>query len=220
MNSRLSLFYTAAIVLLFVLVKSTAMAQTSTEEHEARVALAHSMANMTISILTDQKKKTMSERQEVLVNGFAKSIDIDWIAKFVIGSAWKNASDEQRAQYTDLYRQYLTHVYVSTYAESPDRKIRDIKVVGINDSDTSDDRFTTRTAILLGNGDSIKVDYLAEARGPGRYKIIDVVIEGVSLLSTHRAEFAQIAAKGGIESVIAKLEAAMAPSKSFMLSMK
>jgi phospholipid transport system substrate-binding protein len=182
-----------------------AMAQGSSDEHEARMALAQNMANMTISIITDQKKKSAAEREDVLINGFAKSVDIDWIARFVAGNAWRTATEKERERYTDLYRQYLTNVYVSTYAESPDRKIRDIKVIGINDSDADENRFLTRTEILLSNDQNVRVDYLAEARGDG-YKIIDVVIEGVSLLSSHRSQFHPVATSRGMNGLIAALE--------------
>ncbi len=198
---------------------SVAFAQVPDAERQAREALAHRMANMTLAILKDQKTR-VSDRQDNLQRSFARVMDIDWIAKFVLGNSWRTASDEQRERYTELYREYLTHVYVSTYAESSERKITDIKVIAVNDSDADDSHFTARTEVALSNADNLKVDYLVAARENGKYKIIDVVIEGVSLLSTHRAEFGKIAARGGVDSVIAKLEQKLGAEKTITLSMK
>lgn len=195
-----------------------AFAQVPDVERDARKALAHRMADMTLSILKDQRT-AKEDREDNLKRSFAYVVDINWIAKFVAGNAWRTATDEQRAQYMDLYRDYLSGVYVSNYAESPDRKITNIKVLAVHDSEADESRFTTRTEVSLSNDERLKVDYVATAVGEGKYKIIDVIIEGVSLLATHRAEFSKIAVRGGIESVIAKLEERVRESENIVLSM-
>lgn len=189
------------------------------EEPDARLTLAYDMANTTLAILKDQRMP-VSDRQAVLQNGFANVMDIDWIARFVLGSAWRTATPEQRAHYTDLYRTYLTMVYVSTYAESSERQITGIRVLGV--ADAGNERFTTRTEIALSTGEALSVDYLADKNREGDgYKIIDVAIEGVSLLATHRAEFGKLAAERGVEGVIARLERLTQPERGVItLSMK
>lgn len=196
-----------------------AMAQVPENEYQARKELAHSMANMTLAVLKDQRA-SVTDRQDNLKRSFANVVDIDWIARFVAGSAWRTADEAQRERYTKLYREYLTGMYVSNYAESSERKITDIKVTGIQNSDADDSRFTAYTEIVLSCTSKLKVDYLVTAQEGGGYKIIDVIIEGVSLLAAHRAEFGKVAAKGGIESVITKLERLADAGKTITLSMK
>jgi phospholipid transport system substrate-binding protein len=199
------LFYTLLLVAFFAMAAvapSIAHAGASLEEKQARESLVANMATMTLSVLQDQSK-AMKDRQELLQRGFTNVVDTDWIAKFVLGNSWRSASEEQRVRYTELYKTYITSVYVENYAQSNERKITDIKILGIVDAE--DERFTTRTKLLLSTGDDVKVDYLVHKKGAG-YKIADVIIEGVSLLATHRAEFTAIAANKGIDAVIAKLE--------------
>lgn len=196
-----------------------AMAQVPDAERQARTALAHDMANMTLSILKDQRGSA-ADRQDNLKRSFANVVDIDWIAKFVVGASWRTADEAQRARYIKLYRDYLTALYVSNYAENSERKITDIKVVAVNNSDADDSRFTARTEVVISCKETLNVDYLAAAQEGGGYKIIDVVIEGVSLLSAHRAEFGKIGARGGLESVIGKLEQWASAGKTITLSMK
>lgn len=164
--------------------------------------LAYDMANLVMSMLHDQKKLP-SERMEALQRGFADILDIEWIARFVIGANWNHMTMEQRERYVALYRTYLTKIYVEYYAESTERNISDIKVSGV--FDTNDGNFIARTEVLFAGGERLKVDY--RVRGAENdNRILDVVVEGVSLLASHRAEFSAIAASRGVEAVIAGLE--------------
>lgn len=195
---------------------SAALAAPENAEHEARMDLARNMANTVLSIIQDQNQP-VENRKELLIRGFANVVDIDWIAKFVLGNAWRTATDEQRAQYTELYRSYLLQLYVDTYTQQADRKITDMKVLGIKDGE--EDRFTTSTEIMMSTGERMKVDYLAAGSG-GKYKVIDVVIEGVSLLATHRSEFSKVASSRGVDAVIGKLARLLDPNQPFAISMK
>jgi len=198
------IFYTLLLAGFFALALKlpNAHAETAPAEQQAREELANTMATMTLSMLQDQSKD-MKAREELLRRSFTYVMDTEWIAKFVVGTAWRGASDEEKSRYTELYKTFLTNVYVENYAQSSERKIRDIKVVGILDAD--DTSFTTRTKLMLSTGDDMHVDYRAHKKDAG-YKIVDVVIEGVSLLATHRAEFGKIASVSGLAAVIAKLE--------------
>lgn len=196
-------FYTLLLAGFFALAAILpAHAVISADEQQAREQLASRMATMTLSILQDQSKN-MGDRTEVLRRGFTNVMDMEWIAKFVVGNNWRTASEEQRARYAELYKNFITNVYVENYTQSNERKIRDIQVLGIADAD--DERFTTRTKLLLSTGESLSVDYMAHKKEKG-YKIVDVIIEGVSLLASHRAEFGQLASGKGLDAVIAKLE--------------
>ncbi len=177
-------------------------AATSIQKHQERLSLARDMANMTLTLITDQQKKP-ADRMENLKRGFANVVDTGWIAKFVVGAAWRTATEEQRARYMELYQQFLMQTYISTYAEKQDQQVIDIKVVDVKTQDG--DNFTTRTEVKLSNAKKLHVDYLVKAE-EGSNKIIDVIIEGVSLLSTHRSEFSQMASKGGMSGIIGKLE--------------
>jgi phospholipid transport system substrate-binding protein len=197
-RSKLCLYLIALALMLI----SGSPSRADTRQQEAREELARNMALTTLSIIKDQKKRP-ADRQDLLQRGFENVVDIPWIARFVLGSAWRAASEEQKVRYVKLYRDYLTRVYVENYAESPDKKITDIKVLGVEN--TEGENFTARTQIALSNAAPIGVDYLVSQR-EGGFKVIDVVIEGVSLLSSHRSQFREITASGGVDAVIRQLE--------------
>lgn len=171
-------------------------------KHEERENFARHFAQQVLAIIQDPKK-TYGDRKDVLRNAFSNSVDIDWIAHFVIGRGWNAASESQRSRYTALYRTYLTETYVANFAENPDKRIRDIRINAVADGE--EDRFTVNTDMMLADNEDLKVNYLVREH-EGSYQVLDIVIENVSLIMTHRAEFAQLAARGGIDGVIATLE--------------
>ena len=185
--------------------------------HRAREAFARDFAQAVISVLHDPKK-SYGDRKDVLRRSFCDSVDIDWIAKFVLGNAWKGATGEQRARYMTLYRKYLTEPYVANFAENPDKGIYDIKIFSVNDAEDND--FIVHTQMQLMNQVNLKVDYRVY-ENDGSYKVRDIAIENVSLIVTHRAEFTALAGARGVDGVIRRLEQLLGQARPEMtLSMK
>ncbi len=161
-----------------------------------------SMAEKVLAVLKD-KKSPFEQKQATLRELFTQTVDIDWIAKFVIGPAWKTATDEQKAKYIELYRTYLTESYISKFDAEAGSSVTAINVKSVKD--TASGTSTAHTEIVQsGNEPAVKVDYLLR-RKDGKIKVIDINIEGVSLLNTHRQEFNALAGSGGMEGVIKKL---------------
>lgn len=189
------------IIILGVFLSASGLQVAHAASHEDREVFARDFATAVLSIIQDQKKN-FSERRTVLRQAFSKSVDIDWIAKFVLGRSWNQATDEQKERYVKLYRTYLTESYVSNFAENPDKRIRDIKIDGVL---AGDEEFTVRTQMMLASAENLRVSYLVHEK-EGRYKVRDIAIENVSLITTHRSEFMKLASERGIDGVIARLE--------------
>ncbi len=184
--------------------------------HSQRVDFANNFANIVLSVISDQKK-SYDKRKEVLADAFSKSVDIDWIAKFVIGRNWNSATDDQREKYVSLYREFLTKTYVENFAQNPDKSISGIKILNVNDK--SEDNFTVATEMKLTNQDILNVSYLVHEKD-GHYKVHDIAIENVSLINSHRGEFTALAASQGLDGVIKKLEQLVSGQSTTALSMK
>jgi phospholipid transport system substrate-binding protein len=185
------------------------------EEHNGRVAFANGFANTVLAIISDQKK-SYDDRREILERAFSNSVDIDWIAKFVIGRTWKKANDEQRKRYTELYRKFLTKTYVENFAQNPDKRISSIKILSVNSAE--DNKFSVATKMSLTNRDTLNVNYLVRDK-EGKYKVLDIAIENVSLITTHRAEFTALASAQGVEGVIEKLDQLLNSNTTIAISM-
>ena len=190
-------------------------AQTSTLQ--SKEAFVNNMAQTVLAIIKDENKP-FAAKQVTLKQEFTSVVDSNWIARFVLGKTWNTATAEQKEHYTALYRTYLTNSYISNFNEDSERKLKDIKILSINDAE--DNNFSVHTEMLLTDADNVRVDYLVSEKA-GEYKIIDIVIEGISLLSTHRSEFSELASAGGVDGVIGRLEQMVGQDKSTIsLSMK
>lgn len=190
---------------------------TTLKVHKEREDFAKDFAQTVLTILHNPSQP-YSSRKNILRQAFMDSVDIDWIAKFVAGRAWKNAPDEKREHYMSLYRAFLTETYVTNFAENPSKSIYTIKILGVNDGENN--VFTVRTQMQLMNQQTLKVDYRV-VDNDSHYKVQDIVIENVSLITTHRTEFADLANEQGIDGVIKSLEQHASQGKpDVKLSMK
>lgn len=185
---------------------------------DKRTSFANNFANIVLAVISDHKK-SYEARKENLANAFSKSVDIEWIAKFVIGRTWNKASTEQRERYTELYRKFLTKTYVENFAENPEKRINSIKIIDIENSESTSSDFTVKTQMGLASQEKMLVNYLVRETD-GKYKVLDIAIENVSLITTHRAEFTALASAGGIDSVITKLAKLTGQDSNVTLSMK
>ncbi len=184
--------------------------------HHEREVFAKEFAQLVVMIL-HEPKKSANDRKNILRETFQASVDIDWIAKFVLGRSWKDATDEQRVRYTSLYKRYLTETYVKNFAENPDKAIANIKVAGV--SEDAENPFMVRTQMLLKDAENLNVDYRVSEED-GHYKIRDIAIENVSLITTHRTEFGELASTEGVDGVIKRLETLLDNNSETILSMK
>ncbi len=153
-------------------------------------------------ILIQDKKTTDSVKQKELVSLFEQSVDTDWIAKFAMGSHWKHATDKQKEQYTKLHHQFLINSYVPKFKQYTNQKIVLKKTFS-----ESDNEYLIETEILQEKGPAINVSYKVRESEDGKYRIFDVVAEGVSLITTQRSEFGSILSRKGVDYLIKQLKA-------------
>lgn len=180
-------------------------------------AFARDVAQSVLTIIRDRNTPLAGKKAQ-LEQQFNKVVDINWIARYVIGQSWDASTPAQQMQYTSLYRQYLTGTYLASFDEESEHNLRDIQITGI----TSKDSATTivQTEMVMADGNNMNIEYLISSQ-TGRYQIIDITLEGVSLLKTHHSELSALASAQGMNGVIGKLQQMVSKNPgSVTLSMK
>lgn len=164
-----------------------------------------------VSGLADQTLKTISnthvnksQKQKKLDRLFSENVDFAWVGRFVMGHYWHEATEAQKTRYLKEYQKFLILHYTSRFTEYTSG---DFKVMATEDD--GDNEFTVSMQIRPGSGaqsgdQPIMVDYRVR-REDGRFKIFDVIVEGVSMITTQRSEFAAVIDKGGIDYLINQL---------------
>jgi phospholipid transport system substrate-binding protein len=143
----------------------------------------------------DDKKK-----EQKLIALFENVVDTKWIARFVLGSNWNSATEAQKSEYVELHHKFLINSYIPKFKQYTNQKI-DFKKV----HEEGNLEYMVETEITQPDKAAIRVDYKVREDASGKYKIYDVVAEGVSLITTQRSDFASILSRGGLDDLIKKL---------------
>lgn len=127
----------------------------------------------------DMKKITALAEEKILPH-----FDFDTMSKSVLGKNWREASKEQQAQFVSEFRTMLVRTYASALAKYRNQTI-DYKPFRAQPGET---RVTVKTQILQPGGPALPVDYVLKQTGDA-WKVVDISIEGVSLVTNYRGQF-------------------------------
>lgn len=125
--------------------------------------------------------------------------DFETMARLVMGRNWKRLDDAQREEFVAEFRTYLANDY-GERLQRYDQE--DVKVLGEEPRPRGD--VVVATKIVGGENDGALVDYRMRRRNHD-WRIIDVVIEGVSLVANFRDQFREVVSSGGPEDLLRKL---------------
>ena len=117
--------------------------------------------------------------------------DVPYIGRWVLGRYWNSANDAQRTEYQKLFEQLIVNTYAERFVEYSGETF---KITGINPAGEADSMVTTQ--IVRPNGPPVNVSWRVRKSGAD-YKIIDVVVENVSMGVTQRQEFASVIEQNG-----------------------
>jgi phospholipid transport system substrate-binding protein len=176
------IFRTFALVLSFnlVLAFSPALAGDPTE-------IVKSTVDQVINILSNPAYKAPSQksrRRALVKQVVSQHFDFEEMARRSLGAPWRNLSGSQRAEFVRLFSDLLE----SSYADKIER-YTDEKVVYVGEH--QDDDYAEVRSLVMRANDRIPLDYRLFLTSGG-WKIYDVSIEGVSLVSNYRSQFSRI----------------------------
>jgi phospholipid transport system substrate-binding protein len=126
---------------------------------------------------------TESEQKEKLNFLFEKYVDVKIIARAVLGGAWRQASPSQKDKFISAFKEYASNKYGKQFSEFKGTKL---KIQKSKDTGTKAGVLVSSYLTVPGR-DSIKVIWQV-SDGSGFVKLIDIKVEGISMLSTERQE--------------------------------
>ena len=157
------------------------------------------LGNEAIEILT-----LPVEDLEARVSGFRNLLnerfDIKRISLAVLGRSARKADKEQLSRFRIALEEHIVRVYTSQLGAYKNQVFTINKVIEKENGDAF-----VYTAIEQGDVPSISIDWRLRERD-GEPRVIDIAVEGVSLLATKRADFKSLIAEGGIDGLIKTLE--------------
>ena len=135
-------------------------------------------------VATSMKEMSIDEQKKELEKLFQKYVDIPIIARAVLGKSWREANTDQRTLFVNAFKNYVSNKYGRQFSEF---KGTTLKVVKSRDTLTKAGVLVSTVVVVPGNP-SLKVVWQV-SDGSGSLKLIDLRVEGISMLSTERQEF-------------------------------
>ena len=135
-------------------------------------------------VATSMREMSIGEQKKELEKLFQKYVDIPIIARAVLGKSWREANTDQRTLFVNAFKNYVSVKYGRQFSEF---KGTTLEVVKSRDTLTKAGVLVSTVVVVPGNP-SLKVVWQV-SDGSGSLKLIDLRVEGISMLSTERQEF-------------------------------
>lgn len=147
------------------------------------------------------------ERNKRFERLFTQNLDLDFIGKYVLGRYWRTANAQQRREFINLYRDFNVKIWSKRFDEFRGRKF----VFDGTSPANNPNQIFVNTNVPMKEGKPASVKWRVYDHG-GKLKIIDIIIENVSLAQTARNEYTSFIAKSpdGIDSLLANLRTKIA----------
>jgi len=195
--SRLARTVVLVIVTLAIGFAAPDALATTESEAGARAVISETVDEV-LAVLRDKSVPT-EERIRLLEQIVYGRFDLYVMSRLVLARNWKRFSEEQKAEYVEEFKQYLTNSYGSRI-ERYDQQ--EVEIVGEREEPRGD--VVIQTKIRGGEFEGALVDYRLRKQDEG-WRVIDVVIEGISMVSNYRDQFKSIVSTGGPELLLQKL---------------
>jgi phospholipid transport system substrate-binding protein len=145
-------------------------------------------------------KKTL----ELVENKVLPHFNFQRMTQLALGRDWRQATPEQGKVLVDEFRELLVRTYSKALTEYRDQVII-FKPFKMAPADTD---VKVRTEIKQSGGKPIPLDYYLEKNDNGNgWKVYDLEVGGISLVTNYRSSFAQEVRAGGIDGLIRNLQA-------------
>ena len=186
---------------LFILIINLIFFQYSVNSQEPK-SFIEGIANEASKILTSDLSKF--EKASQLQSIAKKTVDINGIGLYTLGSHRKNLSDSKKKEYLDLFNKYFLKSFSSRLAEYSDPKIN------VLSQEKLSEKYTIVSSVLLATDKrpEVKIDWRVYTKNKDKPLIRDLIIEGLSLARTQKEEFNSVitSSDNGIEGLFSNLK--------------
>ena len=163
----------------------------------------NSMVKKKVAVIFDLLGKQdieKNERNEKIVGELNEIMDFQLAAYLSLGKHWKKISKTQKKEFVETFQQYINNYIVEKIDLYTNQKIDigDSKIV-------KKGRAELEIGILSG-GETLQVNFKLRKNKKKEWRVYDVDIEGVSLITTFRSQFSGVLKSSSFEELLEKLK--------------
>ena len=171
--------------------------------HAGDVEDINSMVKKKVAVIFDLLGKQdieKNERNEKIVGELNEIMDFKLAAYLSLGKHWKKISKTQKKEFVETFQQYINNYIVEKIDLYTSQKIDigDSKIV-------KKGRAELEIGILSG-GETLQVNFKLRKNKKKEWRVYDVDIEGVSLITTFRSQFSGVLKNSSFEELLEKLK--------------
>ncbi len=180
------------------------------EQSESATKLVDRLGKEAVKLLSDDSLDVTEKRKE-FDRLLARDFDMRLIGRFVLGKNWRAASKEEREEYLTVFQEYIVNTYQKRIGEYSGENLNILKAKELNAKEQ-----LVNSEIIRPNGPAIKLDWRVRRNKAGELKIVDIIVENVSMALTHREEFASVISSNGgkVSGLIDKLKSHLGDKSS------
>ena len=140
---------------------------------------------------------------------FSPSIDVPEVGRLVLGRHWRQATPQQQQEFLSLFEQMNVLIWSKRFDEYSGETLQ------VLSSKPDNKRFIVDSLIRRPSGKPVSVQWAVHQSG-GSFKIVDITVEGVSMVITNRSDYASaIQSQGGkIDGLLASMRQRVASMKA------
>lgn len=144
----------------------------------------------------------MAEKDARFAKLFNEYLDLNFIGRFVLGRYWKTSTPKQRSEFINVYRQLNIKTWSKRFDEFKGKKF----VFNGTSPSNSANQIFVNTTVPMDQGAPAKVIWRVKETN-GQLKVVDIIIENVSLAITARNEYTSYIKKApnGLDDLISDL---------------
>ncbi len=180
-----------------------AFAVTARAEVQAPDVLARNTTNEVLRIVRQDKDLKNGNTRKILAlveEKILPNFDFRKMTQLAVGKNWSKATPEQQQELVEQFKTMLVRTYSASLTSVSDYKIEFTPLK----MSPGDDDVTVNTVVSKLGAPPIPIDYRMEKLGEG-WKVFDVMVDNVSMVTVYRNTFNSEVRKGGIEGLVASL---------------
>ncbi len=180
----------AGLIAILSLTGGPARAQSTPSE------VIETVSSQVLAVLRERSVESSIRRTKV-EEIIYRYVDFETLSRLVMARNWRKLSDAEKSEFMREFKKHLSN----TYGDNIDN-YRNEKVAILSEREEKRGDVTVKSTIVRGGGgDDVMVDYRLRKRDDN-WRIIDVVIEGVSLVANFRSQFQEIISSKGIDELL------------------
>ena len=168
------------------------------------LTLVQETSNQVLAKVTDRKQELNNSPEKIVdlvTNIVVPHFDFSRMSRLVLGKHWRKASDAQKSDFIRQFQSLLIRTYAIALLNYSDQAIEYLPMH--EQADASD--VMVNTEVKSSGAPPIPINYRLHLK-EGCWKVYDVIIDNISLVSNYRTGFSNKIRRNGLDSLIAQLK--------------